>query len=169
VTNQNGFASSSSALYPDDNLFTASEGLPMLVRVRTPQGATSSAAILRQTLGKAVIVFGVPQERRQDGTPTAAGKFFSVPVGDIVPGTALLIANISGADLNADVFLGTPSVPGSGKYNNSRLQNREIWIVPLDQSDANSHIVIVSTGDIIVQFAVTDAKKGITEGPLLPH
>ncbi len=136
-TNPNGFASSSSAAPPYDNLLQLSGGLPVLVRARTPQSAPVDAATINQTLGKSKIAFGVPATTRADGTRLAMGRVFAMAIGDITDSATLLIANVSGGDQIADVFLGTTGGPGSGKYTTSRITNHEMWIVDLDPVDAH--------------------------------
>lgn len=168
LTGQNGFVSSSSAAPPNDNLFAVSGGLPALVRVRTPEIVVPAAVTLRQTLGKSEIVFGVPALLRYSGTTyQAAGAVFSVALGDIAPRATLLICNVSGTDAIVDVWSGTDHAPGTGKYTNHRLTNRAIWIVHLDQSDANTNVLIRGS-TIVVQLAVDNGKKGISWAPLLP-
>jgi hypothetical protein len=98
------------------------------------------------------------------------GRVFSTPFGDIPPRATLLIANLSGSDVAVDIFLGTKGAPGGGKYVIPRLVNNASWIIDLDPTDSNSHVILSSTGDVIVQFAVgdSDSKKGISAGQLLP-
>jgi hypothetical protein len=170
MTNSNGFASSAFAPAPYDNLFTVSEGQPVLVAARTVVSASLSGAVLRQTLGKSETVLSLPAARRPDGTGVALGRLFSTPFGDIPPSATLLIANLSGSDIAVDIFLGAKSAPGGGKYAIPRIVNNASWVVDLDPTDSNSHVILSSTGDVIVQFAVgdSDSKKGISAGQLVP-
>lgn len=169
-TNPNGFASSSSAPPPYDDLLQLSGGLPVLVRARTPQAAPIAAATIRQTLGKSEIAFGVPATTRADGTRLAMGRVFTMAIGDITHSATLLIANVSGGDQIADVFLGTTGGPGGGKYTNGRIPNQGMWIVDLDPADANSNVIVGASGDIIVQLVVDGGKKGtLNEGMVLPQ
>jgi hypothetical protein len=168
-TNADGFASSSSAGFPNDNLFAWTGGLPALVRVHTPQGVASSAATLRKTTNSDMVLKLLPA-RQQNGTSVALGTQFAFAMGEIPHGATLLVANVSGADVNVDVFLGTAGLPGSGKHNDGRLQNRSSWIVELDQSDARSHMLVVSSGETVVQFAEPGGKNGnvVSEVAVLP-
>jgi hypothetical protein len=160
LTNQNGFASSSSAAPPYDNLFTVSGGLPALVTVRTPGTASIAGVVLRQKSKESEVVVDVPRVRRVDGSYFAAGRVFSVPVGDIVHTATLLIANVFGTDIAVDLFIGTKGAPGGGKYNNPRILNNGLWIVDIDPADMDSHLIVSSTGAVIVQLAIDDSKKG---------
>lgn len=169
TTNPNGFASSVFAAPPYDNLFTVSEGLPALVAVRTPTTSSLAGAVLRQTLKPSNILLDLPPARRSDGTGVAQGQLFSVAIGKIADAATLLIANLSGSDVHVDVFLGTKGASGFGKYVNPRLRINSIWILDVDPADANSHFVVSSTGDIVVQLAVDAGKKNtVTEVTLLP-
>ena len=169
LTNSHGFASSAFAPAPYDNLFTVSEGLPALVRVRTVTSSSLASAVLRQTLKPSNIPIAVPPVRRSDGSRVAMGSLFSTPIGNIIaPGATLLIANLSGGDIAVDIFLGAKGAPGAGKYVNPRMKSNAFWIVDLDPADSNSHFLVSSTGDVIVQLAVGDGKKGISAVQLLP-
>lgn len=169
--NSRGFVSSSSAAPPNDNLFTLSANLPAaLVRVRVANGPTDQYAVLRQILTTSQIALGVPPAFDQSDNPVAVGKLFNVPLGDIPYRATLLFANVSGGDVTVDIFLGTKSCDGCGKYSNPRVQNNALWIVDIDPADAHSNLVISSTGNIIAQLAVdyTKQNKMFTEVTLIP-
>jgi hypothetical protein len=155
-TNANGFVSSASAAPPNNNLFALSAGLPALVRVHTPSTATTSAAMLRETLKSSTIELEVPE------ASLGVGRVFSATLGDIRYRATLLIGNVSGTDVNVDVFLGTAGCGGCGKYN-LRVGDQQIGSVELDpDTDAHSHVIVVSSSDIVVQLALDDGKKNTT-------
>jgi hypothetical protein len=165
-TNANGFVSSASAAPPNDNLFSISRGQPVLVRARTP-GSWNEYAVLRQSMGKSTIVVGIPPLFSQDGSLFAAGIHFPVPLGDFV-GAALLVANLGAGDIGVDVFLGTKGPDGTGKYRIPRLKPNSWGILQItDPTDARSHLVLTSTGNIVAQLAI-DTGKGIHELTVLP-
>jgi hypothetical protein len=169
-TNANGFASSASAAAPNRNLFRLSGGEPAIVRARTPAGAgTTGIATLQQRGSGSRMLVTVPPDRKPDGTPIHAGKVFALHVGDI-RGTAtasLLVANVSGADVAIDVFLGSPGASGTGKYQNPGLQNRNVWRQDLAPDDENANIAIRATGDVVVQLAIDDGRmNGLTVLPV---
>jgi hypothetical protein len=165
-----GFGSSALAAPPNDNLFSLSAGLPALVRARTPSGATISYAMLRQTLKTLQINLGVPPEFSVSGDLVAAGTIFDFVLGDTPARATLLIGNVSGADATVDVFIGTTGAVGTGKYSIPRLKNNGSWIVDLAPADAQSHLVISSTGNIIAQLAIDYSRIGtaLTEITLVP-
>lgn len=168
LTNAQGFASSSSAAPPNDDLFMLSGGFPALVAVSTPTTSSLFSAVLRQTLRKSGVAVALPQARAADGSPFGQGRVFSIPMGDIGKTATLLVANLQGSDIAVDVFTGTKGAPGFGKYHNPRLRLNSLWIVDIDPADAHSHLVLSSTGDVIVQLAVDGGKGPITEVAVLP-
>lgn len=153
TTNANGFVSTAAAPPPYDNLFAIAGGLPVLVQVNTPSVAALSAVTLK-TDGHIV---RVPEARRPDGLGIAQGQIFSIATG--ADRTTLLVANVCGTDVAVDVFLGRAGAGGDGKYTNPRLLDRELWMVALDESDANSHVIVRSTCDIILQVRTHDGTK----------
>jgi hypothetical protein len=153
-TNANGFASTA----PSQNLFQASGGETALIKAVTPSGAPSMAVLRQRVQGQAKIVLGVPPLRKLDATLLGGGVQFSVAIGDIMSGTALLIANVSSVAAMVDVFQGTRGVQGQGKYKNPDLQPNAIWRVDLQATDANSNLVIRSTEPMVIQLAVDDGK-----------
>lgn len=153
MTNANGFVSTASAPPPYDNLFAISGGLPVLVQVYTPSVASLSAVTLKTDEH----IVRVPPARRPDGSGLAQGRIFSIATG--ADQTTLFLANVCGPDVAVDVFLGRIGAEGAGKYANPRLVNRALWMVELDESDANSHVIVRSTCDIILQVRAHDGTK----------
>ena len=151
-TNANGFVST--AWFGD--LFNLSGGQPMLIRARTP--ATNGSATLHvDSLGAPMIV-GVPPTKKLDGSALGMGREFSVTLGNF-RSASLLIANVSGADLAADVWVGQPGPSGGGSYSNSRLAANGIWKVDLSQNEAQSNIVVTANSYIIVQVVINDGNS----------
>ena len=156
-SNERGFVSTAFAAPGIANLFDLSLG-PMLIRARVPDGVNNEYASLRQTLGNEAIVVGIPPLRRQNGTPVAVGTLFPVTPGDFSC-AALLVANISGADVVVDVFVGTKGPDGAGKYS-IRVKPNAVGILQItDPADAHSHLVMSSTGDIVAQLVVDTGKQ----------
>jgi hypothetical protein len=170
-TNADGFASTSSAAFPNNNLFNLSEGMPALVKV-TMTNIVVAAAVLRQTLDKSNVILGVPSANTaRTGVRLGAGVYFPLAIGDISHKAFLLMANISGIPTPVDIFLGTTGGPGSGKYTNGFLTFHGLWIVELDPADANKHMIVRSGNfaDLVVQLAFDNGKKdGFTEVTVLP-
>jgi hypothetical protein len=105
-------------------------------------------------------VVSVPPDRKVDGTPVHLGRMFPIHVGD-VRGTAtasLLVTNVSSGDAAVDVFVGSAGAGGAGKYTNPRLRIRNIWRIDLQPEDANTHLVLRSDADVIVQLVVDDGR-----------
>jgi hypothetical protein len=152
-TNDSGFVSTASASAPFGNLFAVSGGIPLLVKVWTPSGASLSAVTLKTDEH----TVRVPPARRLDGSGIAQGRIFSVAVG--ADRTTLLVANVCGTDIAVDVFLGRVGARGDGKYANPRLLNKEVWMVELDESDASSHVIVRSTCDIVLQVVTHEGTK----------
>jgi hypothetical protein len=167
-TNANGLVSSASAAPPNDNLFAISLGRPVLVRALSPNGATGNDyAALRQTLGRVAILVGTPPIYDTLGSFYAEGNLFPVVLGDFA-GAALLVANLSSADISVDVFLGTKGPDGTGKYRIPRLKSGSMGIVQItDPADAHSHLSVTSTGNMVVQLVI-DTGKQIHEVTVLP-
>src|SRR5262245_31017348 len=95
------------------------------------------------------------------------GRFFAVNPGAIRHRATLLIANVSGADLGIDVFLGTRGVPNQGVYNNQLLTNNTTWIVEIDPAYANTNLVVISTGNVVAQLVVDEGRKNALTGVTL--
>jgi hypothetical protein len=159
-TNPNGFASSRTAPRPYRNLFDLTGGEPALIRVRTPQNAEHSTTTLYQRGNGSRLIVSVPPAFRTDGTLVHMGSLFPFAIGAL-QGTAsvsLLVANVSGSDVAVDVSVGTASSAGSGKYQNGRLSNRNIWRLDLPPDDLNANLVLTSTGLVIVQLVIDDGR-----------
>src|SRR5262245_24681826 len=129
VTTRNGFARSG-------NLYTGVPNLThVLAEANVPQTAVSPAsAVLRQKDsggGGAKSLLGVgPREK-------ATSPRVALPIGDLMDGTTLLIANVNtGADTAAEVIIGNLSAGGRRIVNND-LRAGQIWAVPLEARDAN--------------------------------
>jgi hypothetical protein len=162
-----GFVSSASATPPNDNLFALSAGQPALVRATLP-GGTNRYAVLRETLGKSNIILGVQAFLNPDNTFAAAGMIFPVTLGAFSRAT-LLVANVSGVDVGVDVFVGTKGADGTGKYRIDRVKNNGIGILEItDPADAQSHLVLSSTGNIVAQLVIDNTKSTVTEVTLVP-
>jgi hypothetical protein len=162
---EKGFASSASAAPPYDNLFTAGGGSPTLVRVRTPQSFTLFSVTLQQKFQQSRLVLGVPPSKKSDGSRFGMGKVFAVSPGAIRHRATLLIGNVSGSDVNIDVYLGTPrGGPGNGAYSTPLLNNHTIWVVEIDPAHANTNLVVVSSGNAVAQLIVDEGKKNALTG-----
>ena len=162
LTNANGFASSSSAQGPNKNLFRLTGGESGLVRARIPSTATFTAAVLTQRGQGSRLAIGVPAARATSGSPIGAGTNFPVAIGDVAT-ASLLVANVSGTDLAADVFVGSIAGVGGGKYTIPRLTNMSIWRVDLQPSDVNSLLIVSATDQVVVQLIIDDGRvNGIT-------
>ena len=48
-------------------------------------------------------------------------------------------------------------------YTNPQLQVNAVWRVDLQPADANSHLIVWSTGDVTVQYVVNQGKGSISE------
>jgi hypothetical protein len=166
---EKGFASSASAPQPYDNLFTAGDGSPMMVRVRTTQALTIFSAMLQQKFQQSRLVLGVPPTIRSDGRPLGMGHVFAVSPGAIRHRATLLIGNVSHSDVTVDVYLGTRGAPGNGAYHKPLLSNHTIWAVEIDPAHANTNLIIVSSGYAVAQLIVDEGKKNALTGvTLLP-
>ena len=163
--NARGFVSTAFAAPGIANLFDLSLG-PMLIRVQVPSGANNEYASLRQTLGNEAIVVGIPPLYRQNGSPDAVGTLFPVTLGDFSR-AALLVANVSGADVVVDVFVGTKGPDGTGKYSIRVKPNASGILQITDPADAQSHLVMSSTGLIVAQLVV-DTGKQVHEVTVIP-
>ena len=149
---RNGFVSTASATAPNDNLFTLTNGGPGLIRARSPDGANNTTAELNQSGKGNRLVIGIPPLRRQNGTPLAVGTLFPITNG-AVSSSAILVANISGADVVVDIFVGTKGADGSGKHS-IRVKPNTVGRIELTADDANSHLVMSSTGNIVAQIVI---------------
>jgi len=163
----NGFASSASAVPPNDNLFTATGGGPALVRIKTPPNIGVVTATLHQKFQQSQLVLGVPPTRKSDGSPLGMGRVFAVNPGAIRHRATLLIANVSSADLGIDVFLGTRGATNNGVYNNQLLSANTFWIVDIDPAYANTNLVVVSSDYVVAQLVVDEGKKNALTGVTL--
>ena len=168
LANERGFVSTASAAPPNANLFDLSGGQPLLIKARTDDvGAIGAYATLRQTLGTAAFGVGIPQTYRASGMPLAVGIRFPVTLGAFSRAT-VLVANVIGIDITVDVFIGTKGADGAGKYSIARLKPNSVGMLQItDPADANSNLVLSSTGDIVAQLAV-DTGRQIHEITLLP-
>jgi hypothetical protein len=156
----NGFASSASAALPHRNLFQLAGGEPAIVRARTPGGGYGATATLQQRGRGSRLLVSVPKDRESDGTPVHVGRHFTVHVGDLrgVATASLVVANVSGSDIVADVFVGTEGSAGTGKYSNARIPNRNTWQVDLASDDENANIVVTTSAEVIVQLVIDDGR-----------
>jgi hypothetical protein len=155
TTNRNGFASSASI----GNLFALTGGQPMLVHATTLANATPSAGMLHsESRGLPLTMALWPTNRRLDGTGFAMGKEFNVALGKF-RSAWLLVANVGGSEQVVDVHVGTRSADGSGVHSNPRLPYFGIWRVQLSQAEAQSNLVVSSTGAVVVQMMIDDGTK----------
>jgi len=152
-TNSAGFASTSSF----GNLFDLTGGQPMLVQARTSQDTVNSGATLNVRSANGPMILGIPPVEKMGGALLSAGSLFSIAVGSF-RSARLLIANVSGAQINVDVFTGTEFPPGTGIYSNPRLPNFGLWRVDLAQSESQSNLVIQASGIVIVQVVIDDGR-----------
>jgi hypothetical protein len=169
VNTVNSFASNAMAAAPNNNLFTVTGQQTALIRVRTPspQGVSSSNAILRQRVTGSKLVLGVPPVLNALGTQLQGGTQIPVAVGDLMSATYLFIANVSGQTQAVDVYFGTRGAPGAGKYTNGQLPPNAVWQVQLQAGDGDQNVIIGSTGNVIAQIAIDDGNK-VDETMLLP-
>jgi hypothetical protein len=153
---KSGFVSTASATAPNDNLFTLTNGGPGLIRARTPDGANNTTAELNQSGRGNRLVIGIPPLRRQNGDPLAVGTLFPITNG-AVSSSVILVSNISGADVQVDIFVGTKGPDGTGKHS-IRVKPNAVGRLELTADDANSHLVMSATGDIVAQIVIDDGK-----------
>lgn len=159
AANANGFASSGSAPAPYRNLFLLSGGDAALVRARIPAGVVGGTATLHQRGTGSRLLVSVPQDRKSDGTPVHVGRNFTLHVGDLrgVARATILVANVSGGDVAADIFVGMDA--GSFlRYSTPRIENRVTWRVDLQPDDENANLLLRSNGDVIVQLVIDDGR-----------
>jgi hypothetical protein len=169
VDAEHGFASSASAVPPNDNLFTAAGGFPAVVLIRTPNSVSFGSATLHQKFQRSQLVLGLPPSKASDGSRLGMGLVFAVNPGAIRHRATLLIGNVSGSDVTADVHLGTRGAVGNGAYTKPLLSNHTIWIVEIDPAHANTNLIVVSSGDVVAQLVVDEGKKNALTGvTLLP-
>jgi hypothetical protein len=159
---RNGFVSTASATAPNDNLFTLTNGGPGLIRARTPDGANNTTAELNESGRGNRLVIGISPLRRQNGVPLAFGTLFPITNG-AVSSSAILVANISGSDVQVEIFVGTKGADGTGKHS-IRVKPNAVGRIELTADDANSHLVMSATGDIVAQIVIYDGKDiiGVT-------
>ena len=154
TTNPNGFVSTSSF----DNLFNLTGGQPSLIEAFTPQGSPSSGATLHVDSTGAPMIVGVLPAIRRDGTRLGMGTQFAIALGSF-RSASLLIANVSGNDVYADVWVGTRGTDGGGIFSNPRLVPAAVWRVDLTQNQALSNLIVSSSGNTIVQAVIDDGKS----------
>jgi len=154
--NNMGLATSSAIATND--LFKLTGGAPGLVRARTPDGAPTASALLHQSGPGNRLDLNVPPTRRRDGVPFAMGTSFSIALGD-VPTPALLIANLNGQDVSADVFRGSRGADGAGAFTTPRIAANALWRVDLTDADKNTNLVVHSSGLVIVQLVFDDGQR----------
>ena len=163
TTNGNGFVSTTSFA----NLFNLTGGQPLLVRARTPDSAVTSAATLYiDSLGAPMTIGLTPTRRRSDGTILSQGTQFAIALGNF-RSASLLIANVSGSDIGADVNVGTRAANGSGIFTNGKVATNAIWRVNLTPNESLSNLVVTSTGLMIIE-AIIDDGKSINAFQVLP-
>jgi hypothetical protein len=155
-----GFASSASAPAPYRNLFRLAGGEPALVRARTPAGVTGATATLHQHGVGSRLLLSVPQDRKSSGMPVRAGRSFSFHVGARrgLRTASVLVSNVSGGDVAADIFVGSAGGAGNGRYSTPRIENRTTWRVDLLPDDANASLVLTSNGDVVLQLVIDDGR-----------
>jgi hypothetical protein len=170
VNTANNYASNTMAAAPNNNLFAVSGQQSALVRARTPtpQGVSSSNGVLIQRVqGAGKIILGVPPMLNSNGTSLQGGTRIPVAVGDLMAGTYLFIANLSGQNQSVDVFLGTQGAIGTGKYKNPQFPPNGVWQVQLQPGDGKQHVIICGTGTVMAELAVDDGAK-VDVAMLLP-
>jgi hypothetical protein len=152
--NAKGFASTESF----GNLFDLSGGQPMLIRAFTAQDVVMSSATLGVTPARGpAVILGVLPVKKLDGSLLGPGRLFSIALGTF-RSARLLIANVSGAQVSADVFQGTDGAPGQGIYANQRIPNFGQWRIDLTQNEALSNLVVIASSVVIVQLEIDDGK-----------
>ena len=90
-----------------------------------------------------------------DGSPLGTGRLFAIALGEYQFAT-LLIANVSGNDVIADVSKGTRAGDGNGTFTNPRLTSNAIWRIDLTSVERNSNLVVSSTAEVVVQVIIND-------------
>jgi len=154
TTNGNGFVSTASFA----NLFNLTGGQPMLVRARTPDSAVTSAATLHiDSLGAPMIIGLTPVRRRSDGTSLSQGTQFAIALGNF-RSASLLVGNVSGSDIEVDVFKGSQGANGFGIFSNPHLAPNAIWKVNLTQNEALSNLIVHASGPVIMQAVIDDGQ-----------
>jgi len=163
TTNGNGFVSTTSFA----NLFNLTGGQPLLVRARTPDSAVTSAATLYiDSLGAPMTIGLTPTRRRSEDTILSQGTQCAIALGNF-RSASLLIANVSGSDIGADVNVGTRAANGSGIFTNGKIATNAIWRVNLTPNESLSNLVVTSTGLMIIE-AIIDDGKSINAFQVLP-
>jgi hypothetical protein len=159
-TNAQGFASSAAAATAAQrNLFRLTGGEPGLVRGRGPTNATTATAVLHQRGPGARLMVAAPPAAQ------AVGTAFPITIGDTATG-ALLVANVSGSEVAVDVYVGNAGSPGTGKYT-ARIRDLSVGRIDLQPDDAHAHLVLVASGDVVVQLVIDDGRlNGLTCLPL---
>jgi hypothetical protein len=122
------------------NLFSLSDGRPVLIRARTPDAGPFGVAVLNIDSQGAPMLIGVPAtQRKSDGGGLSAGRFFSIPLRSF-QSAYLLVANVGGNDAAADV---SPNA---------------VWKVSLTQNEALANLVVASTSNIVVEVVIDDGR-----------
>lgn len=74
----------------------------------------------------------------------------------------MLIANLSGHEVTVDVFVGIEGAHGAGKHTTD-VKNNALGRIDLQPDDANSHLIVSATDDIILQLVIDDGRvNGVT-------
>jgi len=152
-TNSIGFVSTASSI----NLFDMWGGQPLLVRASTPAGNSLCAATLHINSQGAPVTVGLLPTLKA-GTPFGMGTLIPVALGNF-RSASLLIANTSGGDTSAEVFLGTRGAPATGIYTNPRIRPNGIWKVDLTQNEALSHVGVSAANAVVVQVVIDDGNS----------
>jgi hypothetical protein len=140
------------------NLFSLSDGRPVLIRARTPDAGPFGVAVLNIDSQGAPMLIGVPAtQRKSDGGGLSAGRFFSIPLRSF-QSAYLLVANVGGNDAAADVFVGTQGAVGNGIFSNPRISPNAVWKVSLTQNEALANLVVASTSNIVVEVVIDDGR-----------
>jgi hypothetical protein len=151
TTSSDGFATTA----PFGSLFNFTGGQPILIRARMPDGTPTYAATLHVDSRGAPMTIGVFPTLDHERGPLGLGRLFAIALGDFQFAT-LLIANVSGNELTADVFKGTRGSDGGGIFSNPRLLPNDIWRVDLTSLERRSNLVVSSNAPIIVQVVIDD-------------
>lgn len=112
------------------------------------------------------MMLGVPWNRDAADNRIAMGQTFPVTLGEFSRAT-LLVANVSGLDVTVDVFAGTKGADGSGRYS-IRLKPLTVGRLDIDPADANSHLFLSSTNDIIAHLVVSTGTNTVSGVTLIP-
>jgi hypothetical protein len=154
LTNERGFASTTQV----QDLLAGAAGQTVLVQAATPTGIGTATAVLREKFQGQKIILGVPPATTEENTPLTSGTRHTVAIGDVVPGTSLLIGNVTdGQPADVRVFVGSDVF--APRFVNPELGVRKVWEVELTAAEAQSNVIVVSDVPVIVQLVVEDGKK----------